>query len=105
MRQCSGSFFKPDAKSRTASGPSGQELLDHLASHIRQPKVTPLKPERQPAVINAQQMQNRRLKVVEVNAEFHRGAAEFVRAPDGDAGQRCRDPMGRPSCRTAITAG
>src|SRR5690606_3087677 len=44
-----------------------QNVLHHLAMHIGQAEVAPLEFERQPRVIDPQQMQDRRLQVVNVD--------------------------------------
>jgi hypothetical protein len=40
---------------------SRQQLLHHLAMHVRQPEVAALEAERQPGVIEAEQVQQRRV--------------------------------------------
>src|SRR5260221_10787900 len=52
---------------------------------VGQAEIAPLETERQPAMIQAQAMQQRRLHVVNVDAILDRPEPEFVRLADGDA--------------------
>ncbi len=48
-------------------GRSGEQSLDDLAVHVGQPEVAALEAIGQPGVVEAQQMQQRRVQVVDVN--------------------------------------
>ena len=50
--------------------------------HIGQPKIAALKTERQAFMIQAEQMQNRRVQIVNMNAVFHRIKTEFIGLAD-----------------------
>ena len=65
--------------------PSRQHLGDHVSPHVREPEIASLEPEGQPEVIQAQQVKDRRLDVVDVDAVRDRGEAELV----GLAQRRC----------------
>ena len=57
---------------------SGQQLGDDLALHIGQPKIAALKAEGQPLVIQPEQMEKRRVQVVNVNAVFYWVKTELI---------------------------
>ena len=46
---------------------SRQNALNHLTSHIRQPEMPALELERQPFMVDAEAVQDRRLKVEDVH--------------------------------------
>src|SRR6185436_16526470 len=65
---------------------SRQELLHDLSVHIGQPIVAALETEREPFVVDSQQMQERRVEVVDVDAVRHDVVAEGTRlAVEGPA--------------------
>ena len=64
---------------------SRQQLLHHVAVHVGQPEVAALEAEGQLRVIEAQQVQDRRLQVVDVDAVLDGDEAELV----GGAEVRC----------------
>src|SRR5439155_23958086 len=72
----------------TSTGPAElrQQLRHQFAVHVRQPEVAALEAEREPFVIEAEQVQNGRLEIVDVNAVFGGGEAELIRGTDADAG-------------------
>ena len=55
-----------------SSAQSRQQLLDHFAVHVGQPEVAALEPERQLRVIEAEQVQDRRVQVVDVDLVLDR---------------------------------
>jgi len=73
---------------------SRQHFADHATRHICQPEVSPQVLIRQLLVVQSQQMQDRRVQIVDVNATLDRPAAELVRrtmahsGPDSGPGQQ-----------------
>src|SRR5437868_44780 len=59
--------------------PSRQQLVHDLAEHVGQPEVAALEAERQLRVVEAEQPQQRRVQVVDVDAVLGRVEAELVR--------------------------
>src|SRR5439155_14419742 len=57
----------------------------HLSGHVRQSEIAALETEGQLCVVEAEQVQNRRLQVVDMNLVLHHCEAEFVRLAVGDA--------------------
>ena len=57
---------------------SSENLLDHLAADIRQSEIAALEAIGQPGVVEAEQVQDRRLEVVNVHRVFDDVEAEFV---------------------------
>src|SRR5438094_7028975 len=55
-----------------------QDPLHHVAMHVRQPVVPPLELERQPGVVDAEQVQQRRLEVVDVYRVLRHVVGELV---------------------------
>jgi len=55
-----------------------QQGLHHLAMHVRQPVVSALELERQPLVVDAQQVEQRRLQIMNVNPVRGNVVAELV---------------------------
>src|SRR5437762_11374166 len=62
-----------------------QQLLNHLTLHVRQAEVSPLEPEREFAMVQPQQVKDRRLHVMHVDAILDRAEAQFIRCADADA--------------------
>ena len=56
-----------------------QNFMDNLAVHIRETEVSSLETISQFRVIETEQMQDRRMKIVHVNAVFGDVEPEFVR--------------------------
>src|SRR5262249_50964623 len=71
---------------------SSQDLFHHMSMHVRQPIIPPLEPERQFLVVEAEQVQDRRLQVVNVDLVAGHGEAQLVALAVGvaafDAGAR-----------------
>ena len=63
----------------------GQNLVDHLPAHIRQPEVAALIPIREAFVVDAEKVQNGGVKIVDVNDIFHGVIAEVVGGAVGEA--------------------
>src|SRR5688572_16427663 len=61
------------------SSTSGDNFLDYPAAHIRQAKLTPLKEVRQFLVVDAQQVQDGRLQVMDMNATLYDVEAVVIR--------------------------
>ena len=61
--------------------------------HVGQPEVAALEPERQPLVVDAQQVQQRRVQVVDLDDVLHRVVAQLVGRPVRDA---ALDPAASP---------
>ena len=66
---------------------SRENVLHHISKHIRQPVVAALQAEREPRVVEAEQVQNRRLQIVDVNRVAHH-ARSFVICSDA-SGSPC----------------
>src|SRR6185295_490177 len=62
-----------------------EQRFYNLTMHIGQTKIATLKSVSQLRVIQAEQMQNRRVQIVDVDFVFDRVKTEFVRLPVGDA--------------------
>src|ERR1041385_950201 len=73
------------AASRKSGPPSSQDALHHLAEHIREPVISPLKSIRQLGVIEAKAMQDGRLQVVHVHLVLRHMIAQLVRLPIAEA--------------------
>src|SRR5260221_7395060 len=65
---------------------SGEDLLDDIAVDIRKPKVAPLGTEGELRVLEAEAVEDRGLKVVNVHAIFGDAVAHFVGRAVRDAG-------------------
>ena len=63
----------------------GEDFLDHIPMHIRQPEIPPLEFVGQLFVINPQLIQHRRVKVVYVNDILHRVISQIIALPMCDA--------------------
>jgi hypothetical protein len=59
--------------------------MQDVAVHVREAEVAALETERQPLVIEAEQVKDRGVQIVNVRAVLHRVEAEFVRAADAHA--------------------
>src|SRR5688572_16475173 len=57
---------------------SGEQTLDNLAVHVGEPETASLVAIGQPFMIDAQQVQQRSLKIVDVHPVFHDVVAEFA---------------------------
>src|SRR5262245_15110098 len=57
---------------------SGENLTDHVPVNIRKPEVAPAKPKTKPLVIEPQQMQHRRVQVVNREHVVHSPVAVLV---------------------------
>ena len=64
---------------------SGDNILDDLAIHVRQPEIAAGVAVGQPGVIQAQQVQDRRVQVVDVDLVFDRVIAVVVGLAVGEA--------------------
>src|SRR5512144_2374883 len=64
---------------------SRQQLLHNLAAHIRKAEVPSLELVSQAGVIQAEQMQNRGLQVVNVNLVLNDVVSEFISGTQRDA--------------------
>ena len=64
---------------------SGQNRADHFAAHVGQPEVAALEAVGQPRVVDAQQVQDRGVQVVDVDRVLDGGVAELVGLAVGDA--------------------
>src|SRR5262245_2494278 len=64
--------------------------------HVRQPKITSLETERQAAVVEAEEVEDCGLEIVDVDAVFDRGETELVGLAEGEAGADAgaREPHG-----------
>ena len=71
--------------------PSLQNLLHHVAVHVGQPEVAALEAEGQAGVVEAQQVQDRRLQVVDVDRVLDDVVADLV-----GAGRGCRPGLMPP---------
>src|SRR3954467_15657348 len=63
---------------------SCQESLHHIPTHIRQPKIPPRMPERQPLMIKPQQMQNRRMKIMHMHLILNHPPPILITLPIND---------------------
>src|SRR5262245_51769902 len=72
-------------RASTAPAASGQNFLHHVAVHIGQPEVAALEPEREPFVVDPQQVQHGRLEVVHVHRLVGNVVAEIVGGPVAEA--------------------
>ena len=72
-----------------------QNLLHHIAMHIRQPEVAALEAVGQPGVLQAEQVQDGRLQVVDVDRILADVEAKLVGSAVGEARLRCRRRPGR----------
>src|SRR5579864_7482277 len=61
---------------------SRQQLFHHLAGHVRQPEIAALEAIGQFQMIEAKQMQDRRVEVVDVDWVFDHTPTEIVRLAD-----------------------
>ena len=68
--------------SLTEPDPLRQQLRDHFAPHISQAELAALELEGQPGVIQAEQMQQGRVDVMDLDAVAGRGEAELVGSAD-----------------------
>ena len=57
----------------------GQQLLDHVAALVGQPDVQALESLRKPEMIEAEQMHDGRVPVIDVDRIFDRRPPQFVR--------------------------
>src|SRR6266849_6470617 len=64
----------------------GEQRRDDLPMHVGQPEVATLETVRQPGVVEAKQVKNRRVQIVDVHFILHRIEAEFVALAVSDAG-------------------
>src|SRR5262249_10504754 len=74
----------PAGSSSPRSGPAGsscQDLLDHTPMHVRQAEVAPGVPIRQLLVVQPQDVQKRRVQVMDVDLVLHGEPAVVVRRP------------------------
>src|SRR5689334_3335138 len=58
---------------------SGQDLLDHFPMHVGEPEVPALKAIRELRVVDAEEMENRRLQVVDRHGIGRDVVAEVIR--------------------------
>ncbi len=63
-----------------------ENVLHHTPVDIREPIIAPIVAEREPLVIEPEQMQQRRVQIVHVDFILHRAVAKFIRRPVFDAG-------------------
>src|SRR5262245_30577909 len=68
-----------EPRRKTCHGPSREQPLNDLAVDVRQAEVATLKAIRQALVIDSQQMQERRLEVVDVDRILGRAHGQRVR--------------------------
>ena len=61
-----------------------QQLRQHVSMYVRQAALNPVVIERQPGVIDPQQVQYRRVKIVDVDDVFHSLVTEFVRRAEAE---------------------
>src|SRR5205823_5163039 len=64
---------------------SRQDGMDDLAVYVRQPHVAAAEAHRQALVVDAQEVQQRRVQVVDLHLVLHRLVAPLVGGPVGDA--------------------
>src|SRR5262244_3996134 len=57
----------------------GQERADHSAAHVRQAEIAALKPIRQSRVFEPEEMENRGVKIVDVNRITNNVPPDFIR--------------------------
>jgi len=67
------------AKPETEVRDSGEDVVDDFAFHIRQTKISPAVMERQLFVVQPHQMQNCRVKVMDVYFIFGRSETAVIR--------------------------
>ena len=75
-------------------GPSREELVDHHPADVGQAEVAALGLVRQSGVVQAQEVEDRRLEVVDVDRVLGDVEPQVVGRPQGDPGL---DPARRPS--------
>src|ERR1043165_1640705 len=68
-----------------ASPVSGKHFANHVARDVRQPEIAAVETIRQARVIESEQVQDRRLDVVDADAVLHRAIAEVVATAVVDA--------------------
>jgi hypothetical protein len=64
---------------------SDQDVLHHFAVHIGQTEIAALEAIGQPGVIEAEEMEDRRLEVVHVDLVFHHPESELIGLPVAEA--------------------
>src|SRR5437588_399482 len=62
--------------------PSRQQLRHHLAGHVGQPKIPTLEAVRQLEVVQAEQMQQRGMEIVDVNGVLDNAPADVIGLAD-----------------------
>src|SRR5262249_6117572 len=65
--------------------PSRQDALDHVAMHVGEAEVAPAVAERQLLVVDAHQVQDRRVQVMDVDAVLYGVDAQLVGGAVGQA--------------------
>src|SRR5258708_2000824 len=68
----------PELKQLTADN-----LRNQLSIHVRQPHIPPIKQVRKPLMVHAEQMQDRRMQIVNGNGLLLGLVAEFIARSDG----------------------
>src|SRR5437868_4015928 len=71
-----------------------QNLVNDIPRHIRQSEVTPLEAEGKTEMVEAEQMENGRVKIVNVDDVFDAVIADVVRPAERNAGLHA--PAGEP---------
>src|SRR5689334_22123206 len=65
---------------------SREQLLDHLAVHVRKAEVAALEAEGELGVVEAEEVDDGGLEVVDVDSVLDSGVAEFVAVAEAEAG-------------------
>ena len=70
-------------RNRKAESRLRHQLLHHISSDVGQPKIPALKRICQPLVIETEQMENRRVKIIDVNRILGDVPTDFIGLPNG----------------------
>src|ERR1041385_6684820 len=63
---------------RGREGKSGDDFFHHVSVHVRQPEITARGPEGKLLMIETKELENRGVKIVNVNLVLRRGEPEFI---------------------------
>src|SRR5437762_1200457 len=70
--------FQQADRTRPAGSRSGDQFADHMTVNVGEPEIATGMAEGEFFVIETKQLENRRVKIVNVDLVFHRLKAEFV---------------------------
>src|SRR6185295_5335208 len=83
---------------------SAQNIFNHVPEYIRQAVIAPAKAIRQSRVIDAEQMQDRGVEIVDVDFVFRNGRSDFVGVAIGQSAFDARASQPRRETRAVVAA-